>query len=481
MQYLKQPWNFIDWLNLTLQLKIALTWWSYWEHARNFAPAERYDGALRSLGAKQDFLALGAPYAQVQLLFDEVHTMTNMCQTYTAMNVLSVILMTMRALKLLDFQPRLGLVTRTLSKAFVDLIHFFLVFALVLASYAVVGFVSFGSEIERFASFERAISTLVELMLGDTDVLVDLSRSASPASGILYFWSFIIVAFFILMNVLLAILVDAYVDVKGEAQNVSTVLDDLIRIAKGAIASSAPLCGPHCRKGPSVEGVDNDKRDFGSKDHAYMSAKEIVKLLEGAAKKAASDRQQAALAGQRYAPGLVSDVSTSSSLLRGDATDARVRVGRAEVDKHVLGRVLRRYGDEMRLGKGFDNGTHNPTAGGRFPAVVDDGRLDVGVDLAGRMLRTLQDTTMDRGEVNAAGMDSDMFQLFVLKEFQKIHANFNELQSFQQKLLSRLDGSGKSGSLRAARPGRTTVDASRTVSPHGANPTAGTNRQEANI
>ena len=55
----------------------------------------------------------------------------------------------LRLLKNLDFQPRLGLVTRTLSSAIVNLSHFLVVFGLVFFSYSVMGHLAFGGELEK--------------------------------------------------------------------------------------------------------------------------------------------------------------------------------------------------------------------------------------------------------------------------------------------------------------------------------------------
>ena len=51
-----------------------------------------------------------------------------------------------------------------------------------------------------------------------------------------YFWTYIIIVFFILFNILLAILVDAWVDIKDSTHRANTVIDDHILLVKSAIA-----------------------------------------------------------------------------------------------------------------------------------------------------------------------------------------------------------------------------------------------------
>jgi hypothetical protein len=66
-------------------------------------------------------------------------------------NGVALLMMILRLLKNLDFQPRLGLVTRTLQIAIVNLTHFLAVFGAVFFTYSVFGFVAFGGELEQFS------------------------------------------------------------------------------------------------------------------------------------------------------------------------------------------------------------------------------------------------------------------------------------------------------------------------------------------
>jgi len=299
--------------------------------------------------------------------------------------VASVILMTLRVIKLLDFQPRLGLVTRTLAHAAVDLAHFFLVFLLVHCAYAMVGYISFGSSIAKMASFSKASMTLMEVLLGDTDVLTDLMQLKNAGVATFFFWSFILISFFILINVLLAILVDAYVEIKAEAENTTTVLHDLHHMLP----------------------------KFGAAHHRRVKMESIVKKLKVAAEQATEQRKSQALAGLNFAAELQSAA--------GGKPKPKVRVGRAEVDEDVLARVLRRYGDVI---SGIGTGDQFDTA--------------KALELSRAILHTLKDPVTDQAELANAHMDADAFHLFVLKEFQKIHTNFHEMELFQRQVLEKL-------------------------------------------
>lgn len=67
---------------------------------------------------------------------------------YFALNGINILLLIARVLKLMDFQPRLGVVTRSLWLAGPDLIHFAIVAGMVFVGYAMMAHLIFGNAIE---------------------------------------------------------------------------------------------------------------------------------------------------------------------------------------------------------------------------------------------------------------------------------------------------------------------------------------------
>jgi hypothetical protein len=77
-------------------------------------------------------------------------------RTFTLVSGLAFVLFIFRFLKSLNFQERMGLVTRTLVTAITDLFHFCILYFIVLAAYAYVGYFIFGSMDVLFACSKRA-------------------------------------------------------------------------------------------------------------------------------------------------------------------------------------------------------------------------------------------------------------------------------------------------------------------------------------
>jgi len=118
-----------------------------------------------------------------------------------------------RFLKVFSYQPRLALVTSTLAQASTDIIHFGVVFMVVFAVYTVSGMMLFGQELESFAGLDRATSSVFQMLLGEFDYqeMVQVGRLDTT----IWFVSFMLLVVNVMLNMLLAIILDRYTEVKG--------------------------------------------------------------------------------------------------------------------------------------------------------------------------------------------------------------------------------------------------------------------------
>ena len=76
-----------------------------------------------------------------------------------------MILFVLRLLKALDFQPRMALVTRTISNAFSDLLHWTALFSIIFIGYAIAGYLLFGHQFQSFSSLSYSSQFLVLILL----------------------------------------------------------------------------------------------------------------------------------------------------------------------------------------------------------------------------------------------------------------------------------------------------------------------------
>merc|ERR1711904_29012 len=113
-----------------------------------------------------------------------------------------------RLFKAFSAQPRLAVVTKTMKNAMSDLLHFLLVFCSVFVAFAISGVVLFGREVYGFTTFPRAMNSCFRLLLGDID-WGEISEIGRMEAGF-WMWCFIIIVVLLMLNMLLAIVMDHY-------------------------------------------------------------------------------------------------------------------------------------------------------------------------------------------------------------------------------------------------------------------------------
>jgi hypothetical protein len=81
----------------------------------------------------------------------------------------------------MDFQPRLGIVTRSLRIALPDLLHFALVAGVVFIGYCMMAYLIFGNSLPQFSSFGTSINSCFEMLLGE---FAEINRQLRDLGGL---------------------------------------------------------------------------------------------------------------------------------------------------------------------------------------------------------------------------------------------------------------------------------------------------------
>lgn len=123
----------------------------------------------------------------------------------------------LRYFKAFNAQPRLALVTHTLSNAALDLVHYGVVFFSIFCVYATSAELLFGLNHSDFATFWRSMTSVFRILLGDFDW--DQLKQGGRLQANVWFWSFSLLVNLIMMNMLMAIIMDVYAEVKNNLFN----------------------------------------------------------------------------------------------------------------------------------------------------------------------------------------------------------------------------------------------------------------------
>jgi hypothetical protein len=123
------------------------------------------------------------------------------------------LLVVFKFLKVCSYSPRLALMTKTLSQASVDIFHFGVVFFTVFVIYTISGMLLFGQELLMFSTTERALDATFKIVMGDFDW--DEMRRIGRLEAWIWFLTFMLLVNLIMLNMLVAIIMDVYAEVKS--------------------------------------------------------------------------------------------------------------------------------------------------------------------------------------------------------------------------------------------------------------------------
>lgn len=145
--------------------------------------------------------------------------------------------MMMQLLTKLDFHPQMGIISRTLGKAATDLMFFFLLVAMITGMYGLLGTLIFGRYDDNFATVSTSSLTMFSSLAG----LYSYPANDDPIAQ-LYYWSYMCIAYFVMLNALLAIIIDAYTIVTEEQH---AGRDPLTHSAWCQVDPASTAAGPH--------------------------------------------------------------------------------------------------------------------------------------------------------------------------------------------------------------------------------------------
>lgn len=123
------------------------------------------------------------------------------------------LLVVFKFLKVCSYSPRLALMTKTLSQASVDIFHFGVVFSTMFLIYTISGMLLFGQELLMFSTLERAVDATFKIVMGDFDW--DEMRRIGRLEAWIWFFTFMLLVNLIMLNMLVAIIMDVYAEVKS--------------------------------------------------------------------------------------------------------------------------------------------------------------------------------------------------------------------------------------------------------------------------
>jgi len=210
-------WNVVDWMGIVMGWTNTLIWLTFCAATQADAIQDLLDTGDGKLSLVKNAMSLDTSSLEVL----EASLLGIVGQFYAlqlvmGINVMSIML---KFFKAFQANPRLQLVTNTLIHAADELFHFGLVFLAIFMGFTVSGHIFFGDDLVQFSSFDRSVNTAFAVLLGDFDWYSAQSVSDKElGSGMpqiilaLWFWVYTILVLLILLNMLLAIVMEHYTE-----------------------------------------------------------------------------------------------------------------------------------------------------------------------------------------------------------------------------------------------------------------------------
>ena len=184
-EYFSDAWNVMDW-GLIIMSFVALSYRLLFF----FSPIVRDFDVF-----SKEYIELSAAARFYELSF--------------AIDSMAAFLALMKLFKYFGLQRNLLILRNTISRAVTDLSTFSIILVVFIFAFAVAGNQIFGQENEEYVDEARACVTLFRMILGDFD-FAGIER-VQGVVALVYFWCYQILVFFIMVNIFLAILNDAYI------------------------------------------------------------------------------------------------------------------------------------------------------------------------------------------------------------------------------------------------------------------------------
>jgi len=132
--------------------------------------------------------------------------------TYRILCSVNLILIMIHFLEVIRAQPRLAIIVETFLAASNDIVHFLIVFVMIELGFASIGTLLFGHQIKEFATLWDSLMTCFELLVADLSVWSELKAFDETTKSMGFAWvcTYICVVSLIILNMLLAIVMDSY-------------------------------------------------------------------------------------------------------------------------------------------------------------------------------------------------------------------------------------------------------------------------------
>ena len=188
-----------------------------------------------------------------------------------------VFLSFLKMFRLLRFNRRMSTLQQVLKRSFSQLLSFMVIFALAFLAFALFACLVFGQSMEGFGTFWRSCASLMDTLLGKF-TFKEMSK-ANRIIGPIFFYSYTVSMVFILINMFLSIINDAFTEVRSDVEKQSNdyeIADFMIHRFKEIMGRSISHAILPVYKEPKTELELNFDKIADKADNAMHSMRNVA-------------------------------------------------------------------------------------------------------------------------------------------------------------------------------------------------------------
>jgi len=199
--YFFNAWNILDWVNLSIFFVVI---------------SQRYTWYIE--GLQKTTVSVDT--------FTDIHGVAFLAKMEVNIMSLNAFCIYFKVLKYLDMVPGMDQLFLTLGSCATELLIFFIMFFIVYIGFGVAFNLAFGLLVPEYRTIQVSMLSLLRIIVGDFDF--DALLEANRPMAFILFLGYVVLVFFILMNMFLAIIGDAYAEVKSKQATNKMVLPSLV-------------------------------------------------------------------------------------------------------------------------------------------------------------------------------------------------------------------------------------------------------------
>lgn len=216
-------WNCVDWANIFLAILAGAAWLE----TISCMIDESFNEIISAdYKITADVMKIDAP--RMDIITDRIVALRMRYTIVQIIMALNTIFVVAKFFKSFQSNARLKVVSTTFKQATIDLCHFAIMFSSIYLPFVLIGHILFGSDITEFASMTAAINTGIMCLMGDFAWYAEdgypTHFSAVLPSGMpkmvlmLWYVAFMFLVFLVLLNMLLAVILEHYANVSSNVQ-----------------------------------------------------------------------------------------------------------------------------------------------------------------------------------------------------------------------------------------------------------------------